>query len=141
AAAAVLPDHAAVPVAGPGRHGAAPVPVDHRVLPADPHGRLPARRCGRCGRGRRPERPGPGDDPAETRRPARRTRPGLLTGAASYQANRDPTSRLFIRNGRFGVRFVAICGAVSYEKADLGAGLAGRAGPAPALEGDPGRDA
>src|SRR5262249_21131643 len=82
AAAAVFPDHAAVPVAGPGWHGAAPVPVDHRVLPADPHRLLPARRQGRPGSRRRPERPGPGHDPAQARRPACRTRPSLLTRAA-----------------------------------------------------------
>src|SRR6516164_7919297 len=56
-------------------------------------------------------------------------------GSAWYQANPDPTSRLVIRSGQFGARFVMICGAVSDDKADRGAGLAGGPGlPVSAVE-------
>ena len=58
AGAAVLPDYAPVPLAGPARGGAAAVEVDHRVLPAGPDHRLRARQRERPGSGRRPERPG-----------------------------------------------------------------------------------
>src|SRR5262249_17325397 len=40
------------------------------------------------------------------------------------EANRDPTSRLITRNGRFCIRYVMICGGFSGDKADLGTWLA-----------------
>ena len=67
----------AVPVAGPGRRGAAAVPVDHRVLPAGADHRLPGRAPG----GTRPPSPswppGPRHDPGQAGRPAGRARPGV----------------------------------------------------------------
>src|SRR5215467_8978380 len=46
-------------------------------------------------------------------------------GLAGRHTNPAATSPLLIRNGRLGVRYVLIYGAVSYEKPDLSAGLAG----------------
>src|SRR5262249_61667122 len=68
--------------AGVVRHDPRLALADSVFRPAEPHRLLRARQHGRPGSRRRPERPGPGHDPAQARRPACGTRTSLLTRVA-----------------------------------------------------------
>lgn len=80
AGAAVLPDHADLPVAGTAGSGAAADEVDDPVRRADPDGRLSAGGGGRPDADVQPDRPGTGNDSAHPLQAARTATLGVLLG-------------------------------------------------------------
>src|SRR6202020_2602387 len=82
ARAALLPDHALVPLVRPAGRGPAAVQVDHRLRAAGADRRVPGGRVAGPGSGHGPDRRGQREYPGEAGRPGRGARPRVRLSLA-----------------------------------------------------------